>query len=150
MFKLRNVAGVALVLGIAAGVWLSDFWKGFGGGNGIGLGKGGNAVSISSGDGESVPVAVENSPSTVHAGHTVRIVIRDRSYFLRTGQEETPVSLEQILDAVRSAPGDDDGVKLRVYRAESSRPTAELQLQETLQKADVPESATYWSPDAMP
>ncbi len=150
MFKTRNIAAVILVLGVAAGVWMSDLWKGFGGGKGLGLGDGDKPRAVSTdSDGRAAPESGGDGPaSTTHAGQTVRVVIRDRDYFLKEGSRETPLPLDQLVNAVREVPGDDDGIRLRVYRAESARVTTELELREALQKAEIPESATYWSPDA--
>jgi hypothetical protein len=152
MFKLRNIAGVALVLGVAAGVWLSDVWKGIGSGEGIGVGNGKTVVSLESGDAtDAAPeLGVEGPASTTNAGKTLRVVIRDRSYFLKNGAKETPTTLDELVQSLRGVSGDDDGVKLRVYRAENARVTADVQLREALQAADVPEAATYWSNDIAP
>jgi hypothetical protein len=152
MFKLRTIVSVVLVLGVAAGVWLSEFWKGFGNGKGLGLGNGDKPAAVSTEEeGDAAPeLGVDGPASTTHAGETVRVVIRDRDYFLKEGRTETPLPLDRLVDTVREVPGDDDGIRLRVYRAESARVTAELELREALQKAEIPESATYWSPDAAP
>lgn len=149
MFKFRNVAAVMLVLGVAAGVWMSDLWKGLGGGSGLGLGDGKKSPARSADEGrETAPeLGVDGPASTTHAGQTVRVIIRDRDYFLKEGRQETPLPLDRLVDTVRDVSGDDDGVRLRVYRAESARVTAELELREALQKAEIPESATYWSPE---
>jgi hypothetical protein len=150
MFKTRNIVTVVLVLGVAAGVWMSDLWKGFGGGKGLGLGDGDKPRAVSTdGDGRAARESgVDGPASTTHAGQTVRVVIRDRDYFLKEGQKETPLPLDRLVNAVRDVSGDDDGIRLRVYRAESMRMTTEIELRAALQKAEIPESATYWSPDA--
>ena len=153
MFKFRNVVSVVLVLGVAAGLWLSEFWKGFGfgDGKGPGLGDGDKAVAVSTDDegGAAPELGVDGPASTTHTGQTVRVVIRDRDYFLKEGRKETPLPLDRLVNTVREMPGDDDGIRLRVYRADTARVTAELELREALQKAEIPESATYWSPDAV-
>jgi hypothetical protein len=150
MFKLRNVAGAALVIGIAAGIWLGDLWKGFGTGSGLGLGNGGDQVTLVSSSRETTPDASAESPAEPVAGNVLRVVIRDRSYYLKTGREERRLTLEDLVQAVRNTPGDADGLRLRVYRAEDARVTADVQLREALRGAQIPESAIFWSPDAAP
>jgi hypothetical protein len=147
MFKLRTFIGVALVAGVAAGVWLADFWKGFGWGGGPGLGSGSpeSVATETSAPAEQRPDEPAEDPTS--SARTLRVVIRDRSYFLKHALGERLISLEELVAAVKQVSGDDDGIRLRVYRAESSRPTAELQLEEALRAAGIPDSATYWSPD---
>jgi hypothetical protein len=149
MLKLRNFVTVALVLGVAAGIWLSDLWKGPGG-NGLGLGKGPAVVSKDEGA-ASAPAPNDNeSPAPALTAKTLRVLIRDRSYFLKDGSQETSITLDALVGALRNTDGDEDGIRLRVYRAENARVTADVQLKEALQQAEIPESAIYWSPDPLP
>jgi hypothetical protein len=150
LIRFRSVATVALVIGIAAGVWLGDFWKGFGRGKGLGLGPGAPATSPKGDQPASDTATATKLPIVKSPGNVVHVVIRDRSYFVIGEDEEKPATLEQVIEAVRNTSGDEDGVRLRVHRAGSSRPSAELALQDALQDAQIPESAAYWSPDIAP
>jgi len=151
MFKLRNIVTVALVLGVAAGIWLGDLWKGLGG-SGLGLGKGPSVVATD--ENAATPAAPPETTDqpliNVGPAETVRVVVRDRSYFLKDGTAETSISLDTLVDSVRNAGGDEDGIRLRVYRAENARVTADVQLREALERAEIPESAVYWSPEPVP
>lgn len=148
MFKLRNLVGAALVVGIAAGVWLGEFWKGFGWGGGSGLGPGDSLLVTTQPTHSTTPPTEDDARDSPPASRqTVRVVIRDRSYYLKQSREEQPIALQDLVALVQQAQGDEDGIRLRVYRAESSRATAELQLQEALRAVDIPESAIYWSPE---
>lgn len=147
LFKFRNVVGVALVLGIAAGVWMGDLFKGFGtGGDGVGIGRSGTTgLSADAAPEQAVDLGVSGAAHR----QPYRVVIKDRSYFLREGAADTPVTLEKLVELVTASPGDEDGVRVRVYQTESARVTAGVRLRDALKAADVPESAAYWSPDAV-
>lgn len=147
MFKVRYLIGTALVLGIAAGVWLGEFWKGFGWGGGSGFGQGDSLLVTTQPTNSTTPPAEDDTRDSPTSTQTVRVVIRDRSYYLKQSLEEQPITLQDLVALVQRAQGDEDGIRLRVYRAESSRATAELQLQEALRAVDIPESAIYWSPE---
>lgn len=148
MFKVRYLVGAALVLGIAAGVWLGEFWKGFGWGGGSGFGYGDSLLVTAQPTNSTTPPAKDDvQDSSPTPMPTVRVVIRDRSYYLKQSREEQPIALQDLVALVQRAAGDEDGIRLRIYRAESSRATAELQLQEALRAVDIPESAIYWSPE---
>lgn len=151
-FRMRYVVGGALVLGIAAGVWLGDWFKGFG------PGGDGTTGGLGTGDGVKTSLVGESPPELGVTAETttvglvtsmLRVVIKDRSYFLRDGETDTPIELPALVDAVKQHPADDDGIKLRLYRSNTARVTAELQLREALHAAGVSDAAIYVSPDAV-
>ncbi len=148
MKRMRYVIGGALVLGIVAGVWLSDLLKGLGSGNGVGIGQAGLegvAVQIDPATtGSDLGVSTESTTGV--AATSLKVLIKDRGYFLRTGDLDSPIDLEALVPMVRAATGDDDGIKLRIYRSGTARVTAELQLREALRAANVAEGAIYTSP----
>jgi hypothetical protein len=149
---MRYVAGGALALGIAAGVWLGDWFKGFGpgGGEGSGLRRSGEGVqtSVASGNGAELGVTAA-SLDRIPPVTTLRVVIRDRSYFLRDGATDTPVELSALVEAAQRQPPDDDGIKLRLYRTNTARVTAELQLKDALHAAGIADAAIYTAKDAV-
>ncbi len=147
-FRLRNLLGGALVVGVICGVWLGDFLPGLGTGGGIGFGVGSTGVM---GTPTGVDRAAEFNVGKEHvdktAGKSLRVVVKDWNYFVRTGDKDTPITLEDLVERVAQLPGDADGIKLRVYRTESARATAEHRLQDALKTASVAESAIYFAPD---
>ncbi len=149
MKRMRYVVGGALVLGIAAGIWLGDLFKGIGTGDGIGIGQSGFSgvtTGLTSGSAD-LGVSSENSSDVVP--ESLRVIIKDREYYLRSGDDETPIDLNALVGMVQSASGDDDGIKLRIYRTGSARVTAMLQLRDALKASGVAEGAIYSSPDLL-
>lgn len=149
---MRYVAGGALALGVAAGVWLGDWFKGFGpgGGEGSGFRQSGEGVqtSVVASNGAELGVSAA-SLDRIPRVTTLRVVIKDRSYFLRDGETDTPVELAAVVDAVQRQPPDDDGIKLRLYRTNTARVTAELQLLDALHAAGIADAAIYKSENAV-
>lgn len=146
-FRYRYIIGGTLLLGVLAGVWLSNFLQGIGTGDGIGIGQSGmSGVSVSTTAGPADLGISSDSPAT-DVPQSLRVVIRDRSYFLRDQETEQPQALSDLVALARSVPGDEDGIKVRVFRSRSARVTAELGLRDALLEADVPESAIFISQD---
>jgi hypothetical protein len=158
MKRLRNIAAIALVAGIAVGVWLADWFKGLGSGDGIGIGQRSVATvpTSSNGTGASSGTAPGKTPAPLQdadtfkppapAAKAVSLVISDRSFFLRTDAGDQPVTLQRILQLVSEAPGDEDGHRLKITRSPSSRSSAEQELQDALIQAGIPDKDVYWKP----
>jgi hypothetical protein len=150
-FRMRYVAGGALVLGIAAGVWLGDWFKGFGpGGTGTGFGtSNSDGVLTSVGEGTADLGVATDQPVSAVVTPPLRVVIRDRSYFLRDGDQETPIDLLALVATVARHPADEDGIKLRIYRANSARAKTVQDLVDAVHTAGITDAAIYTSPDAV-
>jgi len=149
---MRYVTGGALVLGIAAGVWLSDWFKGLGlgGGAGVGIGQRGMSGIQANADGEPADIGVSyQTTSVVQGPPSLRVVIKDRSYFLRDGETDTPIELPALVEAIKQQPPDDDGIKLRLYQTNDARQSARVALLEELQAAGVPAAAVHEYQDAV-
>ena len=137
------------MLGIAAGIWLGDLFKGLGSGNGIGIGQSGiTQVSVDQPAG-TVELGMEGESNPTEAPETVRVVIRDRGFFLKSGDEETPIELGELITLIQSAQGDEDGIKLRVYRSASARVTTELALRDALKAAEIADAAIHTPQDVV-
>jgi hypothetical protein len=162
-FKLRNLVGVALVLGIAAGVWLGDFFKGLGFGLGPGYGGGsassgsgktGGGSDSSSGTADLVghhaePSDADDAVPAVPSKDLVRILIDDRSYFLRQGKKKQPISLEALVRLIELTDPNEDGLRAMVDRTPSSRASAEIKLYDALKDAGIPANSVYLAPTAV-
>jgi len=144
---IRNIAGIAAVVGLAIGVWLADLFNGFGTGE-----SGPPAVAVSLGEQASqlpAPPTKEETtpdPSGEAPAEVATVIIDDRQYLLQTGETQTPKTLEQIVATAQAAPGNADGLKLKVVRRPSSRSSVEVALQDALKAAGLPETAIYWVP----
>ncbi|OYW15139.1 MAG: hypothetical protein B7Z55_15240, partial [Planctomycetales bacterium 12-60-4] len=123
--------------------------KGIGTGNGVGIGQSGWSGKSDGTAETQAELGVSSETAKGTAPESLRVVIKDRNYYLRSGGSETPIDLDALVSMVQSAIGDDDGIKLRIYRTESARVTAELQLRESLKTVDVADSAIYTSPDVV-
>lgn len=151
MKRIRNIAAVALAAGIALGIWMADWFKGIGFGQ---RGLDGILSSVDTGSSGMVaqPAALKStepaSPATdpIPPQKSVTILIEDRSYFLETETGRHQVTLERIRDLTSAATGDENGFRIKIARASSSRPTAERDLEEALKTAEIPETAIYWKP----
>ncbi len=148
LFRLRNLLGGALVVGVICGVWLGDFLPGLGTGGGIGVGVGSTGImGTPTGTDRSAEFNVGKEQIDKTNGKSLRVVVKDWNFFVRSGGEDTPIVLDDLVKRVEQLPGDADGIRLRVYRTESARATAEQRLQDALKSAKVAESAVYFAPD---
>ncbi len=147
LLSTRNLLGAVLVAGIAAGVYLADFWKGFGWGGGPQGVAGNSSTTSKPKSADSKTSSKEASPmdktSTV-SGKVVKVVIDNRSYFLRTADGDQATELNDLVSLARAAAGDEDGIRIRIYRKKSSRPSAEEALRDALVAAGVPEEQAAW------
>ncbi len=149
-FRLRNLLGGALVIGVICGVWLSDFLPGLGTGGGVGVGVGSTGImGTPNGIEKDAEFNVGKEHTDKSAGKSLRILIEDWNYLIRSEGKNTPIALEDLVKRVAGLEGDADGIRLRVYRTESARATAEHRLQDALKAANVPESAIYLAPEVV-
>jgi len=160
LLSTRNVLGVMLVAGIGLGLYLGDLFKGFGGGSLSGIGIGDPAAaSKSSGKSKSDTKAstetttkstAAKSDATVTqkapASTVVKVVIADRSYFIRSATGDEPADLKQVIAQAKEATGDENGIRIRIYRKLTSRTTAENELSDALIAAGVTVDQTIWVP----
>lgn len=158
LLKKRTWLGVAVAAGVLVGMNLPDFWKGFGGGGGpnpLGLGPpAGNRPAPSDTDAKEPAVSTvthtRESEGARSSGLSpaIKVVIAERSLWLRSGDEERPIEVAEVVELVKRSAGDADGIRLRIYRKPSSRPSAESALQSALADAGIPENAILWAPTA--
>jgi len=149
---MRNVLGAVLVAGIATGIYVGKFWKGFGGGSSLGVGVGDPQANSQAGaDAKSPEIKTPDrpepeSPPPADVPRVVRVVIDDQSYFVRSEGGDEPIDLKQIVALTRAAAGDEDGIRIRIYRKFSSRTSAELALSAALVEAGIKDDQTVWVP----
>lgn len=147
LFRKRTVLGAALVAGVIVGQYLPDFWNGFGGGSTVGVGIGDSATGSkeeTSSDTSEMPAEVEITlPENVPA--VIKVVIDDRSFFLRSEEGDRPVEIAEVIALAKAASGDADGVRVRVYRKGNSRSSAENALLDAFHAAKISDDAVVWA-----
>lgn len=152
LFRKRNILGVVLIAGIWLGAYLGKW--GLGLGDGFGLGTGGQAWvpsgsnSSSSEDADRTPADKEQSesPSLPSSAKFVKVMIDDREFLLVNGTKEEPITLERLMELVKQVPGDDDGIRLRIYEKSTARMSSEESLKEAIEREKIPETAVMWVP----
>ncbi len=152
LFRKRNLLGAVLIAGIGLGIYLGK-WTGFGnGGNGFfGFGGPGDVSQNETADDtkdspakESPELAISDLPQEVP--RVVRVLINEHDFLLRSEGKDTPISLKKLVELIQQAPGDDDGIRVRVYEKMTARAKAEDDLKEALTAAGIPDTAVFWVP----
>lgn len=162
LFRKRNVLVAALVAGAIVGMYLPDFWKGFGGGSTVGVGIGdsttgtGNAPSeTGNSDSDNRPTKAPDAPNTTlpdnasdatNASAVIKVVIDEKSYFIRSKAGDRQVTIPEIIALIQAATGDIDGIRVRIYQKGTSRPSAENALNDAFQQAKISDTAVVWMP----
>ena len=153
LFRKRNILGAALLAGIGLGVYLGRLNFGWGGGNkfGIGSSDGETQATISSAD----PIKALTEPAnqedlnSIPVSNVVRVLIDNYQFLLRgeKGDAKTvPVDLKKLMELVQAAEGDEDGIRLKIYRNDSTRASSEEKLKQALAEAGVADTAVFWVP----
>ena len=151
LFRKRNILGVVLIAGIWLGAYLGKW--GLGLGDGFGLGKGGNVglptdSGSSTENGEQTIVGMDQgeSPTLPRSTKFVKVLIDDREFLLVDGAKETPITLPKLMELVQQVPGDDDGIRLRIYEKATARMSTEESLKEAIEREKIPDTAVIWVP----
>lgn len=158
LLSKRNILGTVLAIGIAVGVYLGDLWKGFGTGNSGSDAAKKTTTETKKGDStkDDTPTlamvdstSITKPPSKSATGsdavpQVVKVIVADRSYFVRTAEGDEASDLKSIVALAKSAIGDVDGIRIRVYRRPTSRTAAEIALSEALTAAGITEEQTVW------
>jgi hypothetical protein len=164
-FRMRNLVGGALALGLLAGIWLGDLFKGFGlgPGQGAGLGPGqgpgtGRVAQVSGAkrSRKSDPdppdlvgqhAGEDDEPATAQPGDgLIKALIDDRRYSLRREGKRLPIELDELVRRIEQAEPNDDGLRAVIERTSASRVSAEDKLFDALRAAGVPMNSVYLAP----
>ena len=151
-----TIGGGVLVCLVAVYGLMSGLFPGLGG---SGSGNGTNVLVTGAGDSTDVPDARpskpaddQREPNTEAAApsdpaEVVNVLIDGRTYFLRSlvgGKEEhRRIELPALVDLAKAARGNEDGIRIRISRRESSRASAENLLQEKLTEAGLRKQSIY-------
>lgn len=157
LFRKRNVLGAALVAGIGLGVYLGQF-KGLGLGGGSHLGIGTSDGGAADGNAQAVagstapilkPLESNKSEDAILTSDVIRILIDDRDFLVRsakTGDSGVSVPLPKLIKLVQQAPGDADGIRVRISMKTNARASAEEKLRKELEAAGIDDAAILWLP----
>jgi len=164
LFQKRTWLGAAVAAGVLVGINMPEFWKGPGTGGGTSVVPGTQSATAPEADlaktdktpvtktvSENTPLTSPNSsPSTppmVDKPSVVKVSVAERTFSLRSEEAgERPIELPELIDMVKSAKGNVDGIRLRIYRQPSSRASAENDLQGALDDAGIRAESVEWVP----
>jgi len=151
LFRKRTVLGAALVAGAIVGMYLPDFWKGFGGGSTVGVGIGDSKPGDSVGpkdnkDNTDAKSEDVEPPLPTNVPPSIKVSIDDRKYFIRSEEGDREAGVAEIIQLVKAAHGDAEGIRVRIYCKKTARTSAEVALQEAFNAAAIPDTAVYWYP----
>ncbi len=148
MVRPRLIGGVIVVLAVALAGIFSGLFPGMGG---LGEGDGSDGAARVSVDGEDAVATPDVEPDSedeapeADAGPSdvVMVLIDGRSYRLQqSGQEPgAEIDLPALIQKVRQAPGNSEGIKLSVSRSKASLPSAEKALEDALKNAGIEEES---------
>jgi hypothetical protein len=149
--KLRTLVPGAILLALVLAIWNGGFF-GFGRGNGDrgnGDASSRQAAPVSALVRTQAVTGTEPDHSTTAAHFDVlEVTIDERHYTVREMVNGEPghrrVELAELVQLARSAPGSEDGIRVRILRRASSRVTAEMLLEDTLSEAGFDKSSLQW------
>jgi hypothetical protein len=159
--SLRRKAIGAGALGLVAlGIWLGQYFPGFGLGKGLGFGTGSTDSSGSKTSPAGSSTERSGQPSATVATETpsarpatpppqrLRVIIDGDRYILASGDEgiagET-LDPTEIAQRTKQAAGDDQGIRLRVERTKRATTGARQALLEAIDAAQIPRDALHES-----
>jgi len=163
--SLRRKAVGAGALGLVAlGIWLGQYFPGFGLGKGLGFGTGssesgpgaGGAAAPEtagapprSGNPEATIVSRETPvASTVLPPERLRVIIDGDRYILASsenGQDGKALDPTEIAQLTKSATGDDQGIRIRIERTKRATAGARQALFEALDAAGITRDSRHES-----
>jgi len=108
---------------------------------------------MASNESDVVPVLIQPEPRKEKSLaelplKTLDILIDDRSYLVKSDSQSReqyhPAELQEIIRLARQATGDEDGIRVRVYRKGSARVVPEAKLKEELKQAGLESQQIDW------
>jgi hypothetical protein len=147
--RKRTAAGGVLVVAVLVGVWLSGLFRGFGPGGGGGNGEGEAShraeFPVSAEAPETRPDQDPNAPA--EPARVVDVLIDGERYSVRRaiqgGAAWRPAELDEIVRLATNAPGNEQGLKVRIRRRSTSLPSAEQRLEEALLQGGLSSTEVY-------
>ena len=138
--------------------WISGLFSG-GGGAGDGRQDGARPVLTQSSEPRTRPPETQTADTGDATGEippedgVLDVWIQDRRFEIRGGANSarhdsarpTAVPLETVVERARETTGNEDGIRVRIFRAASSRASAEQALKDALEAAGFSEHSLRWA-----
>ena len=144
--SLRNKAVGAAALGLVAfGIWLGQYFPGFGLGKGLGFGTGSDSSGTSKTD------STAERPQTHSPGKAperLRVIIDGDRYVLakgESGMEGEALDPTEIAQRTKATTGDDQGIRIRIERTKRATAGARQSLLEALDAAGITRDSRHES-----
>lgn len=154
----RKVVGVGALGLVALGVWLGQYFPGFGLGKGLGFGTGAESTGNSNaepqlerpttGSPSASVVSRELPPAPGMAPTRMRVIIDGDKYVLAkddTGREGEALDPTEIAQRAKATTGDDQGIRIRIERTKRATAGARQALLEALDAAGITRDARHES-----
>lgn len=156
----RKALGAGAVGLIALGIWLGQYFPGFGLGKGLGFGTGTTESTGPSKEDGSNPRPASSSPSATVASHQttslpaveaperLRVIIDADHYILasgETGTEGKTLDATEIAQRAKATTGDDQGIRIRIERTKRATAGAKQALFEALDAAGITRDSRHES-----
>lgn len=160
--KTSTLAGLLVVAGIGIGALLSSILPELPFGIGSGWNGLGNPAGNAAGKSEEKSVAkqtteknsTESNPESAQSGpnsnsggsqpppEVVHVVVIGRSYFIRNDRDDVAsqrqVTLPELVEAVKSATGDENDIRIKIWLKTTAKTTTVNTLMHELEKAQIP------------
>jgi hypothetical protein len=152
LFRKRTILGAVLAAGIGLGVYLGPKFKGFFPVLGTSTGTSTTNEKSSNHNESNTQANAEapEEPSTpIQVPDVVKVVIDDRKFILRNVSGDQPITLPNLIQLIKKAPGDADGVRVRIYEKSTARTSAEEELKAALVEGGIHENSIFWVPPSM-
>jgi hypothetical protein len=156
--SLRRKAVGAAALGLVAlGIWLGQYFPGFGLGTGLGLGTGADSSGTSQNESPMERPDSSNPSATVVSHETalpgvapqrLRVIIDGDRYVLassETGDEGESLDPTEIAQRAKATTGDDQGIRIRIERTKRATAGARQSLLEALDAAGITRDSRHES-----
>ena len=102
---------------------------------------------------ESRKAGLTNDKKTAMLGNTLHILIDDFDYRIRTrnggGEQWTRIDLDRLLIHAAEAPGDSNGIRVRVQKRVTARASAEQNLRDALAARGIGSDAVFESSELL-
>ncbi|WP_339731159.1 hypothetical protein [uncultured Gimesia sp.] len=108
---------------------------------------------LASSESDIVPILIAPEPKRAKSQlevplQVLDILIENRSYLIKSAVQSQdgyrPAEIDEIIRFAKQASGDEDGIRIRVYRKGSARVIPESQLKDALKRAGVPQQSIDW------
>lgn len=163
--KTRTAIGGAIIAAaIVGGAFLGQWLPKFGTGTGLGTGSGtgavatpdmGDIVTDASQRAANKPTVEAPQPAPEAESNVLEVRIDGRNYEVssaaqRGGPQFRRISLEELVALAKKHAGDERGIRVRVSRMGTAKPSAEVQLRDELVNAGLSSESIDWGPGPAP